>query len=205
MSAPDAIALHADGDGGASRMGGTPLLPASAPWPLTPDGRALVFVAALDLRELPGLPPLPAAGTLLVFWDLAFHELEKMDFVAATRVLLVEPGGVLEEQGVATFGPLTLRGELSSAPDEHQLLGRPRDIQGPVLDEVAMWLDGSFPETRARYDEAELQGDGWTLLAQFESVDGLMFGDAGALYLVLPDADLRAARFDRVMGIMQCS
>jgi len=68
-----------------------------------------------------------------------------------------------------------------------------------------MWLDGSFPETRARYDEAELQGKGWTLLAQFESVDGLMFGDAGALYLVLPDADLRAARFDRVMGIMQCA
>lgn len=205
MSAPDAIALHTHGDGGAGRMGGTPLLPASAPWPLTPDGRALVFVAALDLGELPGLPPLPAAGTLLVFWDLAFHELEKMDFVAATRVLLVEPGGVLEEQGVATFGPLPLLGELSSAPDEHQLLGRPRDIQGPVLDEVAMWLDGSFPETRARYDEAELRGKGWTLLAQFESVDGLMFGDAGALYLVLPDADLRAARFDRVMGIMQCA
>jgi len=204
VSAPDAIALRAGGDG-ASRMGGTPLLPAGAAWPLAPDGRALVFVAVLDFGELPQLPPLPAAGALLVFWDVAFHELKKLDFVAATRVLLVEPGGALSEQGAATFGPLPLHGELSSAPDEHQLLGRSRDIQGPVLDEVAMWLDGSFPETRARYDAAELRGAGWTLLAQFESVDGLLFGDAGALYLVIPEVDLNAARFDRVMGIMQCT
>ena len=203
MSTADAIALDAGGDG-ASRMGGTPLLPAGTDWPLAPDGRPLVFVAAIDLGELPELPPLLSAGTLLVFWDLAIHELEKMDFVAATRVLLVEPGGALEEQGTATFGPLVLRGELSAAPDQHQLLGRSRDIQGPVLEEVAMWLDGSFPETRARYDAAELRGEGWTFLAQFASAGGVMFGDAGALYLVLPDADLRAARFDRVMGIMQC-
>ena len=32
-----------------------------------------------------------------------------------------------------------------------------------------------------------------------------MFGDAGALYFVLPEADLRERRFDRAMGIMQCS
>jgi len=31
-----------------------------------------------------------------------------------------------------------------------------------------------------------------------------MFGDAGALYLVIPEADLAARRFDRVLGIMQC-
>jgi hypothetical protein len=203
MSAPDAIALSAGGDG-ASRMGGPPLLPAGATWPLAPDGRALAFIAALDLGELPRLAPLPAGGTLLVFWDLAIHELEKLDFAAATRVLLVAPGGALEERGAAEFGPLALRGELSAAPVEHQLLGRSRDIQGPVLKEVAMWLEGSFPETRARYGEAELRGEGWTLLGQFASVDGVMFGDAGALYLVVPEADLRAARFDRVMGIMQC-
>jgi len=77
--------------------------------------------------------------------------------VAVTRVHLIEPGGALEEQGVAAFGPLHLRGE------------------------------------------------DWTQLAQFESVDGLLFGDAGALYLVIPEVDLYAARFDRVMGIMPCT
>ena len=203
MSDADVIALFTGGHG-TSRLGGTPLLPAGDSWPLAPDGRALTFIAALDLGELPRLPPLPGGGTLLFFWDLAFHELEKIDFVAATRVFLVAPDGALEEHGAAEFGPLALRGELNATPDEHQLLGRSRDIQGPVLNEVAMWLEGSFPETRARYDEAELRGEDWTLLAQFESSEGLMFGDAGALYLVLPDADLRAARFDRVMGIMQC-
>ena len=204
MSAADAIALSAGGEG-PSRMGGTPLLPAGVAWPVAPDNRPLAFVAALDFGALPHLAPLPEAGTLLVYWDIAFHELEKMDFVAATRVFLAGPDEALEEHGDAAFGPLPLRGEPSTTPQEHQLLGRSRDIQGPVLDEVAMWLDGSFPETRARYDEAELRGEGWALLGQFESVDGLMFGDAGALYLVLPEADLRAARFDRVMGIMQCS
>ena len=87
----------------------------------------------------------------------------------------------------------------------HQLLGNSRDIQGPVLDEVSYWFDEGFPETRERYSEAERRGEGWTLLAQFDSADDLMFGDAGALYFVLPEADLRERRFDRVMGIMQCS
>jgi hypothetical protein len=32
-----------------------------------------------------------------------------------------------------------------------------------------------------------------------------MFGDLGDLYYVLPTADLQAHRFDRAMGIMQCS
>ena len=67
------------------------------------------------------------------------------------------------------------------------------------------WFDEGFPETRERYSEAELRGEGWTLLAQFDSAGDLMFGDAGALYYVLPEADLRERRFDRAMGIMQCS
>ena len=43
------------------------------------------------------------------------------------------------------------------------------------------------------------------LLGQIESTDELMFGDAGALYLVIPQIDLAAERFHRVVGIMQCS
>ena len=47
--------------------------------------------------------------------------------------------------------------------------------------------------------------EGWTLLAQFASSHELMFGDMGDLYYVLPSADLQAQRFDRAMGIMQCT
>jgi uncharacterized protein YwqG len=70
---------------------------------------------------------------------------------------------------------------------------------------VSYWFEEGFPETRERYSEAERRGEGWALLAQFDSAGDLMFGDAGALYFVLPEADLRERRFDRVMGIMQCS
>jgi uncharacterized protein YwqG len=90
-------------------------------------------------------------------------------------------------------------------PFKHQLLGTSRDIQGPVLDEVAYWFDQGFPQTRENYSESELRGEGWELLAQFGSSQDLMFGDGGDLYYVIPSADLHERRFDRVMGIMQCS
>jgi uncharacterized protein YwqG len=74
-----------------------------------------------------------------------------------------------------------------------------------VLAEIPYWFDQGFADTREDFTAAELAGDGWVLLAQIESTGRLMFGDAGALYLVIPHADLQASRFDRVLGIMQCS
>jgi uncharacterized protein DUF1963 len=90
----------------------------------------------------------------------------------------------------------------------HQLLGSSRDIQGPVLDEISYWLgQHARPETAARFSETERDGEGWVLLAQIEedvAIDNLGIGDGGAIYFVMPEADLCARRFDRVVGIMQC-
>lgn len=48
----------------------------------------------------------------------------------------------------------------------------------------------------------------WKLLFQLGTVQEgnytLMFGDAGKLYFYIPEEDLRAKRFDRVYGEMQC-
>ncbi len=218
---------------GKSRLGGEPLLPPGEGWPHAPDGRHLDFIAALDFGDLPDLDPLPASGLLLVYWDTEFHELERMDFVAATRVFFLPDGGAVAADRPKDVEPLEavsvegflmpLNGEadrvdapdadedvLYEAADElvqarpyHQLLGSSNDIQGPVLEEVSYWFEQGFPETRERYDEAERRGEGWILLAQFSEFSDVVFGDAGALYLIMPEADLRAARFDRVMGIMQ--
>lgn len=87
----------------------------------------------------------------------------------------------------------------------HQLLGSSRDIQGPVLDEIPYWFEQGFEATRRDYSASELAGEGWMLLAQIDATDDLMFGDLGSLYLVIPEADLHARRFDRVLGIMQTS
>lgn len=230
----DGIALfESPGADRRSRLGGDGLLPPGEEWPRNRDGKPLTFIAALDFAELPHLDPLPREGTLLVYWDEQFFEVEPMDFVAATRVLHTPAAAELEEhappEGSSTMDAIPLRGfrmplpgsmavdasdadesELHDAAHDlglalcHQLLGTSRDVQGPAVDEVSYWFGGHvLPETRERFSEAERTGEGWTLLAQFEETEGLLFGDAGALYLVMPDADLRTGRFDRVMGIMQ--
>jgi uncharacterized protein YwqG len=232
--ARDGITLLEEGDGASpSRLGGEALLPAGAEWPVDPDGRPMTFIGVFDLGELPHLDPLPERGKLVVYWDHEFHELDHMDFHAATRVFYAEDGklGGAEERAPTTaFGPVPLTGvrmpivgewELTNPPAEddehldeavdalehvyrHQLLGSSRDIQAPVLHEIPYWFEQGFPATRELFSEPERRGEGWTLLAQIEETGGLGFGDAGALYLVIPDADLRARRFDRVLGIMQC-
>jgi uncharacterized protein YwqG len=177
------------------------------------------FIAAVDLADIPHLDPLPEDGHLRFYWDDRVAEYDRMDFVAATRVAY-EPGPAPEVRGGTALCGLRmpivgavaeLDDDASDALDDlmgayrHQLLGNSRDIQGPALTEVPYWFEEGFPETRERYTGAELRGEGWTLLAQFDSDGDLIFGDAGALYFVLPDSDLRERRFDRVMGIMQCS
>ena len=226
----------------ASRIGGPGFLPAGEPWPLDPAGRPLNFVASLDLSELPKLNPLPAEGTLLLFWDFDWPDQGAMDFVTATRVIWVPPGEAVEAHDTPSgtfdeFAMLPIRGQLQPVAGEpelvlpelpdpadrelllaamneiaprlygHQLLGAPREVQGPVFREIPYWFGHAFPETRARFSEAELAGDGWILLAQIEEdrdIPNLLIGDGGKLYFVVPDVDLRERRFDRIMGIMQC-
>lgn len=229
----DGVGLFEEG-GGRSRLGGPGLLPEGETWPHDAEGHALTFIGAIDLSEMPDVDPLPRDGTLLVYWNHHYFELEPMDFVVATRVFHAPPGADLVEHAppddLYAFGPVPLRGfamplpggmseldvpdedadPLYEAADalhltmEHQLLGTSRDVQGPVLEEIDYWFEGHvLPETSDRYSEAERRGEGWLLLAQIEETEGLTFADAGALYLVVPEVDLRAGRFDRVMGILQ--
>lgn len=220
--ASEGIVLVEDGEG-PSRIGGPALLPPGQEWPHTSDGRPLSFLAALDLAALGAFAPLPASGTLLVYCDVEFEDL---DFVDGTRVFHVpgSPVPATAPDGASTADAIGLTGVRTLVPgspeelpeaasdawDElwsgpcHQLLGTSFDVQGPVLDEIEYWFGTFGPDSRQRFSEEERTGTGWTLLGQIDSTEGLMFGDAGALYLTIPDADLAAGRFDRVMGIMQC-
>jgi hypothetical protein len=54
-------------------FGATPRLPQEIAWPTATDGRALNFLAQVDLASLPTLPggsPLPRGGTLYFFADI---------------------------------------------------------------------------------------------------------------------------------------
>jgi uncharacterized protein YwqG len=230
--ATDGIALF-EREAGRSRIGGPGLLPAGVEWPIGPDGHPLSFIAAFALQDLPALDPLPDSGTLLVYWSERYFEWPRMDFRLATRVFWVDGSAVpaAQPEGLRQYVPVPLHGarmpivgelDLIAVTDgfedaffeawdelvelhHHQLLGTSRDVQGPVLNEIGYWFDQGEPRTRADYSDAELAGDGWRLLGQIDSTDDLLFGDAGALYLVIPEADLMDRRLDRVMGIMQCA
>ena len=199
-----------------SRIGGPGQLPPGIDWPLDPDGQPLTFISTIDFEEHPKLAPLPDHGVLLVFWSDNYFEWEREDFGTATRVFWVPPrvapvdaptpAGAEEYDAVpltgvsmpvlGTWQNIKLRSRdydaLNDAFEEldeiydHQLLGASRDHQNPVL------------------ESRELTGEGRMLLAQLESTDDLVFGDVGALFLVIREADLDARRFDRVVGIMQC-
>jgi hypothetical protein len=232
----DGIALLGEGTDERLRLGGPPVMPPGAPWPMTPDGRPLSFVAALDFAAVPPTPPLPEAGVLLLFWDFSFHERDAWDAITTTRVWFVPagerpvptPSPASEHVVTAEVWPLRavpmpfpVTPPIPRAPEDpdearaldlvealsvgygHGLLGASQDQQGPVLDEVESWLAQASPELRARYSPAELRGEGWTLLAQITEDGAFGFGDPGQLYVVLPEVDLGAHRFDRAMTIMQ--
>ena len=220
--ASEGIVLVED-DAGTSRIGGPALLPPDEEWPNTADGRPLSFLAALDLAALGSYAPLPTSGTLLVYCDVDF---EDMDFVDGTRVFHVPgapvpataPDDACTVDAIGLTGARTLvPGSQDELPDRasgtwdqlwsgpfHQLLGTSFDVQGPVLDEIEYWFGTFGPDTRQRFTDEERAGTGWSLLGQIDSTGDLVFGDAGTVYLTIPDADLTAGRFDRVMGIMQC-
>jgi Domain of unknown function (DUF1963) len=215
------------GEGWPHQRNGTPLtfiaaldlaeLPAMEPLPV--DG-TLLFYWDFMFHEP---SPMDFVAATQVYWVPAgrelqevsqpdgggFGELETLRLAGIAMPIAGEPQKVDRKIGDAPDREALFEAmdELAPVVYGHQVLGSSRDIQGPVLDEIPYWFNHTLPETRALYDEDERTGHGWILLAQIEEdrdVPGLIIGDGGSLYFVMPGADLRARRFDRVMGIMQC-
>lgn len=65
------IVLNGPSSGGLgeSRFGGTPDLPLGMDWPLNDEGKALTFLAQINLADIPKFDdnPLPASGWLMIF------------------------------------------------------------------------------------------------------------------------------------------
>jgi hypothetical protein len=165
-----------------SRVAGPALLPPGAPWPTTPDGDPLTFVAAIALAELPPTDdphPLPADGVLLIYvligdpdpdeGMLAFVEAEE-DGATVFHV----PAGVAP---VAATGPpvgVLRRGSLYEEPLAIAERppgaagpggGRPRVQAGRDYDVADRF--GLHPSEAERYDHVI-----WGLLPEGESDDG---------------------------------
>src|SRR6478735_1767988 len=98
----ECIALREEGEG-RSRFGGD--------GPPVADAPELTFIASIDLSELPRVEPLPAEGTLRFYWNLEFHELERMDFVVASRVVYDPEPAPRTPSGTPLAGTLTSGGD----------------------------------------------------------------------------------------------
>jgi uncharacterized protein (TIGR02996 family) len=203
---------------GASKLGGGPDMPEGAEWPVIGEA-PLSFLGQFNLAELHASPvarDLPATGLFLVFarydeddgnddfpkgsWRLLYFP----DTAKLTRCLPPEPSFrscrvvfnevlTLPENGPPWGTELGVGSKhlgheayynlhMEMCPGDH-FLGYPFTIQGDVLGKKSV----RHLLTIGGNDAA-----GWE------------WGDGGALYFTLPEADLKQARFDRVKMEMQC-
>lgn len=215
----DALAM------GASRIGGDPDLPPELPWP-TRRGRPLTFLAQIDLAELERTLPgceLPSDGHLWIF--VAFDELFSIRSAGdQSGVVVHRPGALPLERRAQPEG--TPFAACATAMHAYEDPGELDDALFDELDETtAESYDGlrayiasggtdashkilghADPVQSAMEDDLEPTIGPWRLLLQLDSDDHakMMWGDLGRLYVWIPEADLRAGRFEGARTIVQC-
>jgi Domain of unknown function (DUF1963) len=212
-----------------SWIGGEPRLPADVGWPGGVHG-AMAFVAQLSLADLdPSVWTGPASGHLHVFCDIE-PESTSIEGAGACAILhtpagaalsvlpfpsdlheykripqqMVTPrvGLTLPDEDAPLMRPLGLGldGERESEMDELWLLGRRvhaeqgwHDAAGQLLGWPTWQHDDSMEYLASLRDGQALE---WTLLLQTDAL-------GPELYVVLPTADLAAARFDRAEATIE--
>src|SRR5262249_19626975 len=101
---------------------------------------------------------------------------------------------------------------LESLGGHHRLLGYSEPIQGEMELECELVTNGLYcGDSRGRKDsrakELEKTCHHWRLLLQIDSDEensDMMWGDAGRLYFLIKEEDLRQKRFDECWLISQC-
>ena len=130
-------------DGG-SRLGGRPVIATDAAWPVDADGKALDFVATIDLAAIAPLAEtgLPATGTLSLFYDLEEQPwgIEDRE-MRSLAIIHTVSGGVERDHasGTAILDPvaLSMKGVVTAPTAEDHV-----DIDADLLT-IRAWLAGS--------------------------------------------------------------
>jgi uncharacterized protein YwqG len=125
--------------------------------------------------------------------------------------LLPDPADLPPELGLdeeASDAYAELADALAGEPD-HRVGGPPRWIQSDAREDAAVAMAGGAtgaPEQPKRAGLGRASARIWRLLLQIDTDDavGFMWGDAGRLYLLARDEDLRSRRFDRAWLVLQC-
>lgn len=99
--------------------------------------------------------------------------------------------------------------EAVSGGVSHRLLGHPTPVQGNLqlaAELVSRGLDAGSPKSyQGLASDVLAKSRRWRLLLQVDSATEIewSWGDAGRLYFLIPEEDLREMRFDRVRAIQQ--
>jgi hypothetical protein len=214
----DSLALRPGRDDARTGIGGDRgLLPPGSPWPNL-RGTPFTLIATIDFSELPRLAPLPADGTLALYYLLADYD---PDDARAVRAYYFPPGAPASRPRAprATYpeeleplrgtiqpisgNPHTVADAIERRPDAKRALQAMNDLAYGGL--YPHHLLGQPIELQAgileSYRERDPSGD-WLLLAQIN--DGpLVIADGGDLLFLIRRGDLEARRFDRVRAVME--
>ncbi len=214
---------------GASKAGGSPDLPQGFVWP-EKEGKALTFLLQIrltDLAKFGAAEPLPREGLLSFFYEIEeqywggelahkggwrvaywpsdvplFRHQPPIQSLPSGRIRVFERLSLpdtdepyfesLELSDLEQDAYYELVDTLFPGEVQHQILGHPSSVQSHVLWEYRQHIDSRTPRRLL----LQLDSD--------ETIDG-MWGDAGMLYFLVSDDELRRKSFEDVWMIMQCS
>ncbi|SFD63233.1 Uncharacterized protein YwqG [Actinopolyspora alba] len=203
---------------GLSRFGGDALLPPGAAWPGENTAHPLELVAVIDMAAVGPMDAdglFPHHGVLNFFVEQDFDDCEVIHAVPDTAVAVSPPEEATRHAEKALYGRTVLTvpepDDLERlAPDLVRELANLRSSDQPgrgLLDDYKEtaeqtkepfgnqiggwpgWAQGTmFDGTGKQHLLFDLQGDGMDLT----------FGDAGSLYFIVEERDLRSRDFGRV-------
>jgi uncharacterized protein (TIGR02996 family) len=206
---------------GAGKYGGRPDLPAGAKWPKF-EGEPLAFLGQLNLAALrpsPAARELPGAGVLSMFaaydresgnddfpkgsWRL-FH------FPGAAKLVRHEPDAGLPEESCFPSCRLWFTEWLTLPHEDSQGVKRLLDDSEVAEAYADLYVDRALGDhvlghpVPIQRGEPGKKGARHLLTIGGNDDTEWEWGDGGALYFTLPEADLKAGRFDRAAMEMQC-
>lgn len=207
-----------------SKLGGCPYLTDIEEYPRGEDGNPMMFLAQINLGEMPSLPGFPEKG-LLQFYVAADDDygLDKDSLVKYIPEYITDEAALVQENpycsGYEEYLPFTDNCKMTfeqeqmlvgaDLPEFMALFG---DVGGDESDELFDLCDasdsrlGGYPLFVQGAPDYYGDGSEYVLLLQLDIDDtsGLMFGDSGACTFLISHEDLRKRDFSAVEYDWQC-
>lgn len=208
-----------------SKCGGCPYLTSENDYPRDGEGRPMMFLAQINLDDMPPLPDFPEHG-LLQFYigDNDCYGLDDACKVIYIPEYTKDASALLSanpfESGYMGMTPFANEGKMIFEPSSRFICSECQAFYDKFSDKVSKdeldalyklcYAEGSraggYPlfvqSSPPFYDDGEFD----TLLLQLDCEDecGIMFGDSGSCFFLISREDLKNRNFDNVVYDWQC-